>query len=662
MSFEEFLGKAAGTRFRCACECCGEGHIPPPEAGDGIGFDRLFAVRLMVSSLLFAAALIVGNIPQPWPLVMLIISAVLSGYDMAAAAIRAVILRNYYDKCVLILTAAVLTFAFGQSAEGAALVLLFQLGGALTGYAFTRTRQSVLSAVSCDAENAHLVKKDGGEDLVPAGRMAPGDRIMIYPGERVPCDGVVLEGSGNLDASPLGGGEDPLFAAEGDEILSGCINLDGTLRCEVTAAQVDSAAAAMLRSVRSAFNAGFPVPRAMRRFLDLYTPVMLILTVLVAGILPLIYKIGITYAIRRALVFLVIANPCAMVVALPLIRFCGIGKSAGNGVLFSGMAVMEKASHTAAVIFDKSGALTNGSLRVTSVKSERIDAETFLKITAHALAYSDSPTARAVISSYGGTIYIELIQNFSESPGKGVEVHVDGVRICAGNLEFMAEKSVAVPETDATDELAVYVSIATSYAGRILFADSLRKDAAAGVEELTLQGVDAVIMLTGDRPSATAKTAAELKIKEYYSGCNREQKLATVSDIRQSLPEKNTLMFVGGRDLPGREHTGADIDAAICDIQALSAPAFADITVLNGKVSGIASAIATAKYSDRFAYLTTGAVLAVKLIVLVLAFLGIATLWFAIFIDYAAALGAILCAILVQNAGPQPGGRKLLRK
>jgi Cd2+/Zn2+-exporting ATPase len=332
MSLKEFLEKTAGTRFCCACECCGQGNMPP-EADDGIGFDRLLAVRLIIASLLFAAALVIGDIPEPWPLVMLIVSAVIAGYDMIAAAVLAAMNRHYMDKCILILAAAVLTIALGRSAEGAALVLLFQLGGALTGYAFARTRQSVLSAVSCDAENAHLLK-DGTEELVPAGRPVPGDRIVIYPGERVPCDGIILEGSGSLDVSPIGGGEDPQLAAEGDEILAGSISLDGKLRCEVTAAQADSTAAALQKAVRTAFDTGSPVPRGMRRFLDLYTPVMLILTVLAAGILPLIYKIGISYAIHRALVFLVLANPCALVVSLPLIRFCGIGRSAGGGVLF----------------------------------------------------------------------------------------------------------------------------------------------------------------------------------------------------------------------------------------------------------------------------------------------------------------------------------------
>lgn len=657
MPFKELLRKAAGERHSCACGCCGDRDKPAAGEDQGFDFNLLFSVRLVVASLLFAAALVLTKIPEPWPPIMLAASALLAGYDIIAGAILAIINQSYFDKYVLIISAAVLAFALGQSTEGTALILLFQLGGTLADYTLERNRRSVLNTLYCDAENAHILK-DGAEESAAAAQLCPGDRIVIYPGERVPCDGIVLEGTGKLDISALGGGEEPQPAGEGDEILSGCLCLDGILRCEVTAAQADSAAAAMLGSVRGSFRSGSAVPKALRRFLELYPPVMAIIAVFAAGALPIIYKIGIADSIRRAMIILVIANPCAMFAALPLIRFCGIGKSAKNGILISGMSVMEKASCTASVVFDKTGALTDGSPRVASVKSERIDADTFLKITAHALAYSDSPTARAIISSYGGTIYIELIENFSESPDRGVEVFVDSVRICAGSLEFMAEKGISVPETDISEELAVYVSIATEYAGRIMLSESLREDAVSGVAELTGQGIE-VIMLSDEQAAAAAKSAETLKIKEYYSGCGREQKLETVAEIRQSLPANRTLCFACGQDAPGKAHTAADVDVSIRDIQALSNPLTADITVLNGKISGVAWAIGMAKYADKFAYITAAAVLLVKLIVFVLAFLGIATLWFGVFIDYAAAIGAILCAILVMNYDPHNGRGKL---
>ncbi|NCC69144.1 MAG: HAD family hydrolase, partial [Clostridia bacterium] len=518
--------------------------------------DIFLIIRLIISALIFAAALIFGEIPDPWPLVMLIASAVISGYDVAAGSVLAVIRGSYFDKCILILIVTVAAFSLGMATEGAALILLFQLGGSMIDYAYIRTSQTVSAEVYCRAGDAHI-QKNGAEETAPAERVVPGDNIIINPGERVPCDCIVLDGGGSLDSSPLGGGTDPLYISEGDEVLSGCILKSGCLRCEATATEEDSTCASFQRAMKTASDTGSPVPEALRRFMTLYTPIVVVLAVVVAGILPLIYKIGIMYAIRRALIFLIIANPCALFVALPLIRFGSIAGTAKSGVMFSSINAMDNAARAAAVVFEKTGALTDGMPHVASVKSERIDADTFLKMTAHALAYSDSPIANSVISSYGGTIYIELIGEFKELPGMGIEVYVDGVRICAGNLSLMAEKSINVPETDITTEQAVYVSIAQEYAGRILLTESLREDAAEGIADLAGQGITSVILLTDEHPAAAAKTASELKIKEYYSDCGREQQLATVKNIKQSLSSKNSLILVGGKDIAESEHSKA---------------------------------------------------------------------------------------------------------
>lgn len=661
MSVKAFFEKAAGARFCCSCGCCDENGLRPFMGEDEGGFDLFLIIRLIISATVFAAALIFEQIPEPWPLVMLIASAVISGYDIAAATVLSVIKGRYFDKCVLILIAAAGAFALGMYTEGAALVLLFQLGASMIDYAYMRSRQTISATVDCTADTAHILT-DGGEETVPAESIVPGNNIIINSGERVPCDCIVLEGGGSLDSSPLGGGTDPLFVAEGDEVLSGCILKSGCLRCEATAAKEDSSCAVFTKTIRTAADTGGPVPTALRRFLALYTPFTFVLAVIVAGLLPLIYKIGILYAIRRALVFLVVANPCAIFVALPLIRYGSLAGAAKRGILFSGIDVMDSAVSAASVVFERAGAMTDGIPHVSSIKTERMDADTFIKMTAHALAYSDSQIANSVISSYGGTIYIELIEDFKELPGKGVEVYVEGVRICAGNLSLMAEKSITVPEADITVDQAVYVSVAQEYAGRILLSESLREDAAVGVTDLAGQGIGSVILLTDEHPSSAAKTASELKIKEYYSDCGREQKLETVENIRQSLSANHSLLFVGGQDIAEMEHTKADLDISINDVQALNSSLSSDLTILNGKVSGVAAAIASAKHSERVSYMTIFAVLFIKLIVLVLAFLGIATIWFAAFIDAAAALGAILFAISVLTFEPSAGGKKLLRK
>jgi Cd2+/Zn2+-exporting ATPase len=464
MSYKAFFEKAARSRVCSSCGCCGENGAKPFIDEDNSGFNTILIVRLIVAALIFASALFFKAIPKPWPLVMLIASAAISGYDLAAASVLAVSNGSYFDKSILILIVTVAAFALGLNTEGAALILLYQLGGSMIDYTSMRSRQTVCEAASCAGGVAHVLK-DGAEETVPAECIVPGDKIIINPGERVPCDCVVLDGGGSVDSSPLGGSTEPLFVAEGDEVLSGFVLLSGRLHCEVAAAVTDSSCAAFLRAIRNAAVTGMPVPKLLRRFLTLYTPAIVVAAVIAAGILPLLYKIGILYAIKRALVFLVIANPCALFVALPLIRFGSLAGSAKCGVMFSGVSAMDCAASAATVVFERAGALTDGIPHVASVKSERMDADTFLKMTAHALAYSDSPIANSVISSYGGTIYIELIEDFKELPGKGVEVYVDHVRICVGNLSMMDEKSITVPEADITVEQAAYVSVAQEYAG-----------------------------------------------------------------------------------------------------------------------------------------------------------------------------------------------------
>lgn len=649
VSIKDILEKLCGGRYGRSADLCGGG------AEEGYAPDAVLASRLIGACVLFAVALLVKSLSAPWPLLLLIAAALAAGYDMLAGAVLSIMHGAYFDRTVLIAAAALIAFCIGQPVEAAALVLLYQTAAMLIGYLSQRTRDTVMESVDCAAISARVETAEGPGDVSPE-TLRPGDRIILAAGDTVPCDCLVSMGTATVDRSPLGEVSEPGRAAEGDEILGGSRITAGTVTCEVTAAAEDSAAAAFKKRVAEAPRADSPVPQTLRKFFAVYTPAVILLAVLSAALLPFIYDITLAQSVHRALVLVVLASPCAMLAALPLLRLCGMAGAAKSGILFGCNAAADAAADVKAVIFDREGTLTDGQLHVTAVKSARLDADTLIKVTAHAMAYSGSALAKAIIAAYGGTVYIDLVSDFSEYPGKGVEVFVDGVRICAGTAELMQEKGVAVPEEDLGEETAVYVSVAEEYAGRILLSDMLRADAADAVAELRQQGVTSVAMVTGAASEIAAKTASALGIHEYYAGLDREAKRRTAEDIRRGVGVGASLMFAGGGETFGAEHSAADLDAVMCDAAALAAPSRPDILLLSGHAAAVPAAVGRAVQMRRGMLMSVGIVLLVKLVLLVLAFTGVSPLWFAVFMDSAAAMGTILLTLrLFPDGAGQPG-------
>jgi Cd2+/Zn2+-exporting ATPase len=639
MSFEDTLKKAAGKRFSCQARCCGYGYAAPCTRNDGPEFELTSVVRLIVASVLFAAALIASKLPAPWPLVILIASALISGYDIIAGAVLSCIRGSYFDKTVLITAAGLLTFLCGYARDAAALVLLYQISELAISYAFTRTRSSVLEELA--PPRTARVARGEGEESLDADTLSPGEILLIAPGETVCCDCVVLSGGGVMDCSATGGPGD-LTVGEGDELPSGSVSVDCTLRCEVSAAARDSAEALLARTAASAADRGEVVSEKLRHIITLSTPVLVIAAVLAAAAIALLYKISAAEAIHRALMFLLVANPCAALIAAPLVYFCTITGAAREGIVFGSADAVGKAARMGTVAFDRAGTLTDGNVKVTGIKSTaRIDPDTLLKITAHALSYSSNPLAKSVISAYGGTIYIELVQDFTEAPA-GVEVRVDSGRICVGSAKYLASKGAPVPEGELCGGMVMYVAIAGEYVGRITLSDGLRGNAAAGIDEIRQLGAGDVIMFTDEDAASAAKTASALGIKEYYSSCDDGRIAASLGDIRHSLPPQNTLAYVHSGE---KQDTDADLDVRMGDIPSL-ADGRADLTLLGGDVGAVASAVTRAKAAATISYGILGAATLVKLVLLVLSFTGMSAAWFTVLVDGAATSGAVLASIL----------------
>lgn len=639
MTFKEILERLTGGR-------------PAWPDGTGgttadLGFDIALLVRLVVACIVFSCALLIRQIPNPWPTVMLIISSLIAGADIIAGAILAVMNGRFLDKTVLIMLSTVIAFIFGAAVEGAALVLLFQLGGIFISYAVVRTRMSALDAVNFQNEYATVIR-EGGEDRIPAEEVEPGDRIRIRAGERVPCDCLVVEGTSSLDLSALGdsSGEKPV--KEGDELLSGSLNVGDELICEVTGTSEDSTASLFYKGVAHASVTGSVYPEALEKAANYFTPVVCVIAVLIAALLPLaVQSISVSEAIRRAAVFLIVANPCSLIIAVPLIRLASISGAARSGILCKDCTAMDILADAGAVAFSKPGTLTDGDLRVVSIKpSARMNKDVLLKIVAHAMAYSNTPQARSIIAAYGGTIYIDLVQNFVNIPGSGVEVTVDGIRICAGSRDLMTIKHVSVPDEDLTEEYAVYAAIGDEYAGRIVLSDNVRPDAAAGVSELGRCGIKKVVMFTDESRDSAARAAASLGIVEYYSEHGVQRTREAISEVKRGCAAGEKLLFVGSSECFAAGHTDADSDVAMDGLDSLAAPLGTDVTIVGGRVERLPLAIAVSRYAGRLMTTCAGLALLVKLVLLVLGFFGIATMWFAVFIDACAAVGASLASIL----------------
>ena len=643
MNTNNIMQKLTGRRFNCASGCCNAG-VEEKKYDD---FDLVYCIRLAVGVLVFAAALLFGGkMPAVWKTVLLIVSTAVAGADLVASSVMAITNRRYFDKEILVTAVAVLAFFFRRGVDAAAMVILYQLGSLFVEYAFLRTKETVLEDTFGEPMFA-TVLQDGAEAEIMAGEIKAGDTVLVHVGQRVPCDCVVKRGSARIDRSYIGGGV--VSVAEGDEVLAGSMNMDGDLTCEAIAAYEESVIAVLKKRVGSTGNAGTSNTGIPAKLSTYYTPAVLILAILVLAISQLVLKASFVDSVGRALSVVLIGIPCALFISAPLVRFVGTASAAVQGIFFSNTNTVDKTASINTVVFDKSGTLTKGRLKVDSIKTERMPSNMLLKITAHAFAYSSSPLAKPIIDSYGETIYIELVDSFAETPGRGVEVRIESVHVCAGSAEFIAEKGVEIPEQDISAEQAVYVSIGSEYAGRLVFADSLRESSTSAINELHAAGVGKIVMFTDEPEITAAKTAALLDIKEYYCEYPPERRQRVLSELRNAQSDKSCTAYVSACE--SAEHSPADLDITMCDVSSLSSIG-AELAITSGDPASLAAAVSKAKTIKRFSTLLFAAAALVKIILLVMALYGVTTLWFTVTIDAVSTIGTILAAGYVYGDFP----------
>ncbi len=585
--------------------------------------------------------------------VLFLIPYLIAGYDVLLKAARNIGNGQVFDENFLMTIATVGAFAlvlFPDSqphmAEGAAVMLFYQVGELFQGYAVGKSRQSIADMMDIAPDFANVIR-DGKLVQVDPYEIGVGDEIVVKPGERVPLDGTIVEGSTQLDTAALTGESVPRHVEEGAEVISGCVNMTGKITVKVSKPFEQSTVSRILELVESASEKKAQTENFITRFARYYTPIVTIGALVLAVLPPLLFGQSWSDWIERGLTFLVVSCPCALVISVPLSFFGGIGGASRLGILVKGGNYLEALSHTETVVFDKTGTLTNGSFNVVAVHPDaaaEVDPDLILSIAAHAEAYSDHPIAVSVKEAFTGEIDQSRIADVREEGGHGVRAVVDERVVLVGNDKLMREEGIAYHDCELTGTI-LHVSIDGKYAGHIIIADVVKEDAAECIKRLHAAGVKKTVMLTGDRAEVAKAVAEKLGLDEYHGKLLPEDKVNQVERLLGETSEKGKLAFVGDGINDAPVLTRADIGIAMGAMGSDAAIEAADIVLMDDKPSKIASAIRIARKTMRIVWQNIVFALGVKFAVLVLAAVGLATMWLAVFADVGVAILAILNAM-----------------
>lgn len=585
--------------------------------------------------------------------VLFLIPYLIAGYDVLLKAARNIGNGQVFDENFLMTIATVGAFAlvlFPDSqphmAEGAAVMLFYQVGELFQGYAVGKSRQSIADMMDIAPDFANVMR-DGKLVQVDPYEIGVGDEIVVKPGERVPLDGTIVEGSTQLDTAALTGESVPRHVEEGAEVISGCVSMTGKITVKVSKPFEQSTVSRILELVESASEKKAQTENFITRFARYYTPIVTIGALVLAVLPPLLFGQSWSDWIERGLTFLVVSCPCALVISVPLSFFGGIGGASRLGILVKGGNYLEALSHTETVVFDKTGTLTNGSFNVVAVHPDaaaEVNPDLILSIAAHAEAYSDHPIAVSVKEAFTGEIDQSRIADVREEGGHGVRAVVDERVVLVGNDKLMREEGIAYHDCELTGTI-LHVSIDGKYAGHIIIADVVKEDAAECIKRLHAAGVKKTVMLTGDRAEVAKAVAEKLGLDEYHGKLLPEDKVNQVERLLGETSEKGKLAFVGDGINDAPVLTRADIGIAMGAMGSDAAIEAADIVLMDDKPSKIASAIRIARKTMRIVWQNIVFALGVKFAVLVLAAVGLATMWLAVFADVGVAILAILNAM-----------------
>ena len=598
--------------------------------------------RVLASAVLFAVALLLPT--EGWlRLFTFLIPYAVIAWDVLWRAVRNIAHGQVFDENFLMSLATVGALATGEYPEAVFVMLFYQVGELFQSYAVDQSRKSITSLMDIRPDYANI-EVDGQLRQVDPEDVAVGDTIVIKAGERIPLDGVVLEGTSNVDTAALTGESLPREAQPGDDVISGCVNLSGLLRVRVTKAFEESTVAKILDLVENSSSKKAKAENFITKFARYYTPAVVLAAVALALLPPLFTSIQWVDSIQRALNFLVVSCPCALVISVPLSFFGGIGGASKNGILVKGGNYLEVLAKTELVVFDKTGTLTRGVFNVTAIHPDHCGEAQLLELAALAESYSDHPISRSLKEAYGKELDVSRVSNVEELSGRGVRATVDGRQICAGNDKLMEDIGVSWHPCHRVGT-TVHVASDGVYLGHIVISDEVKPDAKEAITALKACGVRRTVMLTGDAKAVGESVAQELGLDEVHTQLLPADKVTRVEALLGEVSPKGALAFVGDGINDAPVLSRADIGIAMGGLGSDAAIEAADIVLMDDKPSKLADAIRIARRTLAIVRQNIVFALAVKFLVLALSAAGVANMWEAVFADVGVSVIAILNAM-----------------
>lgn len=571
------------------------------------------------------------------------------GYDILRKAGKGILNRQVFDENFLMAVATVGAIALGDYTEGVSVMLFYQIGELFQSYAVGKSRRNISELMDIRPDYANI-EKDGQLEQVDPDEVEVGTTIVVQSGEKVPIDGVILEGSSTLNTSALTGESLPREVKAGDEIISGCINMTGVLKICTTKEFGESTVSKILELVENSSSRKSRSENFISKFAKYYTPAVCYGALALAVLPPLVRMIALGLApewgdwIYRALTFLVISCPCALVISIPLSFFAGIGGASNQGILVKGSNYLETLASTKYVVFDKTGTMTQGVFEVSGVHHNEMDAEKLLEYAALAECSSSHPISKSLQKAYGKTIDRNRVTDIEEIGGNGVTAKVDGILVAAGNVKLMKKLGISYMDCHSVGTI-VHMAVDGKYAGHILISDLIKPHAAQAIAELKRAGVKKTVMLTGDAKNVAEQVAEELGIQEVHSELLPADKVAKVEELLKQKTEKEKLAYVGDGINDAPVLSRADIGIAMGALGSDAAIEAADIVLMDDDPLKISKAIKIARKCIRIVYQNIYFALGIKGICLLLGAIGVANMWMAIFADVGVMVIAVLNAI-----------------
>lgn len=598
--------------------------------------------RIIVAAVLFAAGGLLHL--EGWAeLGVYLVCYAVIGWDIVWKAITNILHGQVFDENFLMTIATVGALILGEHSEGVAVMLFYQVGEWFQSYAVSKSRRSITSLMDIRPDYANI-EKDGKLIQVDPEDVKIGDTIIVKPGERVPLDGKIIKGSSTLDTSALTGESMPREVEAGMEVISGCINQTGILTIQTTKEFGESTVAKILDLVENASDKKGRMENFITRFARYYTPVVVFAALALAVLPPLVTGQAFSIWIYRALTFLVISCPCALVISIPLSFFGGIGGASKIGVLVKGSNYLEALAYTETVVFDKTGTLTKGSFAVTEIQTNGMTDEELLELAAYAEDYSNHPISLSIQKAYGKKIDNSRITDVQEIAGHGVQAVIDGMTVLAGNAKLMEREHIPYTASNAIGTV-VYVAFDGRYAGCIVIADEIKADAPAAIKTLKAAGIRQTVMLTGDADAVGQDVARRLGLDRAYTELLPADKVDRMEELLKQKSERGMLAFVGDGINDAPVLARADVGIAMGALGSDAAIEAADVVLMTDEPSKIAAVMQIARKTIRISNENIVFALGVKFLVLILGAVGRANMWAAVFADVGVSVIAILNAI-----------------